>query len=79
MNSSFGLSLYLVEFMDFIFDKLNINCNRIVRFPDLVIDGTSGLIDNFFSRKVGLEAMKKRNEEKAKILYDFLDESKLAT
>ena len=25
----------------------------------------------------GLEAMKKRNEEKAKILYDFLDQSKL--
>ena len=25
----------------------------------------------------GLEEMKKRNEEKAKILYDFLDSSKL--
>ena len=25
----------------------------------------------------GLEAMQKRNQEKAKILYDFLDESKL--
>ena len=27
----------------------------------------------------GLEAMNKRNEEKAKILYDFLDQSKLFT
>ena len=25
----------------------------------------------------GLEVMKQRNEEKAKILYDFLDQSKL--
>ncbi len=25
----------------------------------------------------GLEAMKERNEKKAKILYDYLDESKL--
>ncbi|MBQ9592983.1 MAG: aminotransferase class V-fold PLP-dependent enzyme, partial [Lachnospiraceae bacterium] len=31
----------------------------------------------WLKKQGGLEAMKKKNEEKAKILYDYLDESKL--
>ena len=36
-----------------------------------------GKVFNWLKAKGGLEEMKKINEEKAKILYDFLDESKL--
>lgn len=36
-----------------------------------------GKVFKWLKAKVGLEEMKKINEEKAKILYDFLDESKL--
>lgn len=36
-----------------------------------------GKVFKWLKKQGGLEAMKKRNEEKAKILYDFLDESKL--
>ena len=36
-----------------------------------------GLVFKWLKKNGGLEAMKVRNEEKAKILYDFLDQSKL--
>ena len=36
-----------------------------------------GKVFKWLKKMGGLEAMKKRNEEKAKILYDFLDQSKL--
>ena len=36
-----------------------------------------GLVFKYLLANGGLEAMKKRNEEKAKILYDYLDSSKL--
>jgi len=36
-----------------------------------------GKVFQWLKRRGGLEAMKKYNEEKAKILYDFLDESKM--
>lgn len=36
-----------------------------------------GKVFQWLKKQGGLEAMKKKNEEKAKILYDFLDESKL--
>ncbi len=36
-----------------------------------------GLVFKWLKAQGGLEAMKKRNEEKAAILYDFLDQSKL--
>ena len=36
-----------------------------------------GKVFKWIQKMGGLEAMKKHNEEKAKILYDFLDESKL--
>jgi phosphoserine aminotransferase len=36
-----------------------------------------GKVFKWLKKQGGLEAMKKRNEEKAKILYDFLDSSKL--
>ncbi len=36
-----------------------------------------GKVFKWLKKMGGLEVMKKRNEEKAKILYDFLDESKL--
>ena len=36
-----------------------------------------GLVFQWLKKQGGLEAMAKRNEEKAKILYDFLDESRL--
>ena len=36
-----------------------------------------GLVFKWIMKLGGLEAMKKRNEEKAKILYDYLDQSKL--
>ena len=36
-----------------------------------------GKVFKWLKKQGGLEAMKKRNEEKAKILYDFLDESKM--
>ncbi len=36
-----------------------------------------GLVFKWLLRNGGLEAMKERNEKKAKILYDFLDQSKL--
>ena len=37
----------------------------------------AGLVFKWLKGLGGLEAMKKRNEEKAKLLYDFLDSSKL--
>jgi phosphoserine aminotransferase len=36
-----------------------------------------GLVFKWLKKQGGLEAIAKRNEEKAKILYDFLDQSKL--
>ena len=36
-----------------------------------------GKVFKWLKKKGGLEVMKQRNEEKAKILYDFLDQSKL--
>ena len=36
-----------------------------------------GLVFKWLIKNGGLEAMKKRNEEKAAVLYDFLDQSKL--
>ena len=36
-----------------------------------------GLVFKYLLSNGGLSAMKKRNEEKAKILYDYLDSSKL--
>ena len=36
-----------------------------------------GKVFKWLKKMGGLEAMQKRNQEKAKILYDFLDESKL--
>ena len=36
-----------------------------------------GKVFKWIKKMGGLDAMKKRNEEKAKILYDFLDNSKL--
>ncbi len=36
-----------------------------------------GKVFKWLKKMGGLDAMKKRNEEKAKILYDFLDESKM--
>ena len=36
-----------------------------------------GLVFKYLLKNGGLEAMKQRNEEKAKILYDYLDSSKL--
>ena len=36
-----------------------------------------GKVFKWFNKMGGLEVMKQRNEEKAKILYDFLDQSKL--
>ncbi|MBQ4472805.1 MAG: 3-phosphoserine/phosphohydroxythreonine transaminase [Lachnospiraceae bacterium] len=36
-----------------------------------------GKVFKWLKKQGGLEAMKKKNEEKAKILYDYLDESKL--
>ncbi len=37
------------------------------------------LVFGWLKRNGGVEVMQKRNEEKAKVLYDFLDESKLFT
>ena len=37
----------------------------------------AGLCMKWLKKQGGLEAMKERNERKAKILYDYLDESKL--
>ena len=36
-----------------------------------------GKVFKWLKKNGGLEAMKQRNEEKAKILYDYLDQSKL--
>ena len=36
-----------------------------------------GKVFKWLKKQGGLEAMKERNEKKAKILYDYLDESKL--
>ena len=36
-----------------------------------------GLVFKWLKKQGGLEAIAKRNEEKAKILYDFLDQSEL--
>ncbi len=36
-----------------------------------------GKVFKWLKKQGGLEAMKERNEKKAKILYDFLDQSKL--
>ena len=43
----------------------------------LYSDGVCGKVFKWLKKMGGLSVMKERNEEKAKILYDFLDQSKL--
>ena len=45
--------------------------------PPTYIIYMCGKVFKWLKKNGGLEAMKERNEEKAKLLYDFLDESRL--
>ncbi len=57
--------------------KIHADNNSLYNTPPAYGIYICGKVFKWLKKQGGLEAMKKRNEEKAKILYDFLDESKM--
>ena len=57
--------------------KIHANAKSLYNTPPTYGIYMCGKVFKWLKAKGGLEEMKKINEEKAKILYDFLDESKL--
>ena len=57
--------------------KIQSDANSLYNTPPAYGIYICGKVFKWIKRMGGLEAMKDRNEKKAKILYDFLDESKL--
>jgi len=57
--------------------KIHADNNSLYNTPPAYGIYICGKVFKWVKKMGGLEVMKKRNEEKAKILYDFLDESKL--
>ena len=57
--------------------KTHADANSLYNTPPCYGIYICGKVFKWLKKQGGLEAMKKRNEEKAKILYDYLDSSKL--
>lgn len=57
--------------------KTHADANSLYNTPNAYCIYVCGKVFKWLKAMGGLEVMKQRNEEKAKILYDFLDESKL--
>ena len=57
--------------------KTHADAGSLYNTPTAYCIYVSGNVFKWLKKMGGLEEMKKRNEEKAKILYDFLDSSKL--
>lgn len=57
--------------------KTHADANSLYNTPPAYGIYICGKVFKWLKEMGGLEAMKKKNEQKAKILYDFLDESKL--
>ena len=57
--------------------KTHADAGSLYTTPNAYCSYVCGKVFKWLKKMGGLEEMKKRNEEKAKILYDFLDSSKL--
>ena len=57
--------------------KTHADANSLYNTPNCYCIYICGKVFKWLKKQGGLEAMKEKNEKKAKILYDFLDESKL--
>ena len=57
--------------------KTHADANSLYNTPNCYCIYMCGKVFKWLKKQGGLEAMKAHNEKKAKILYDFLDESKL--
>ena len=57
--------------------KTHADANSLYNTPNGYCIYICGKVFKWLKKQGGLEAMKERNEKKAKILYDYLDESKL--
>ena len=57
--------------------KIHANADSLYNTPPAYGIYICGKVFKWLKKMGGLEAMKERNEKKAKILYDYLDESKL--
>ena len=57
--------------------KTHADANSLYNTPNCYCIYICGKVFKWLKKQGGLEAMKERNEKKAKILYDYLDESKL--
>lgn len=57
--------------------KTHADANSLYNTPNCYGIYICGKVFKWLKKQGGLEAMKERNEKKAKILYDYLDESKL--
>ena len=57
--------------------KTHADANSLYNTPNCFCIYVCGKVFKWLKKMGGLEEMKRRNEEKAKILYDFLDSSKL--
>ena len=56
--------------------KTHADANSLYNTPNCYCIYICGKVFKWLKKQGGLEAMKERNEKKAKILYDYLDESK---
>ena len=57
--------------------KTHADANSLYNTPNCYCIYICGKVFKWLKKQGGLEAIKERNEKKAKILYDYLDESKL--
>ena len=57
--------------------KIHADADSLYNTPNAYCIYVCGKVFKWLKKMGGLEAMKERNEKKAKILYDYLDESKL--
>ena len=57
--------------------KTHADANSLYNTPNCYCIYICGKVFKWLKKQGGLEVMKERNEKKAKILYDYLDESKL--
>ena len=57
--------------------KTHADANSLYNTPNCFCIYVCGKVFKWLKKMGGLEEMKRRNEEKAKILYDFLDSSRL--
>ena len=57
--------------------KTHADANSLYNTPNCYAIYICGKVFKWLKKQGGLEAMKERNEKKAKVLYDYLDSSKL--